>query len=199
MPGAAKSRSALKCRKLTRRDWPHIERLFGPRGACGGCWCMYWRVRSAGADWKNRSGDTNRRAFRRLIEAGRVHGCLAFAGREPVGWLSMGPKREFAYFGRSRSVPGSEDARDWCINCFYIPAPWRAQGVATALLATAVDIARESGARLIEGYPLVPKKAGAHAPAAFAWTGVPVLYERCRFERSPNPLGARVIYQRQLP
>jgi len=160
---------------------------------------MYWRVRSAGANWKNRLGDTNRRAFKRLIEAGRVHGCLAFAGREPVGWLSMGPKREFAYFERSRSIPGSEDARDWCVNCFYIPAAWRGEGVATALLATAVDIARESGARLIEGYPLVPKKAGTHAPAAFAWTGVPALYERCRFDQSPNPLGAKVIYQRQLP
>jgi GNAT superfamily N-acetyltransferase len=199
MHGAAKSRTALKCRKLTRRDWVHIETLFGPRGACGGCWCMLWRATSGGENWKRRSAETNKRAFRRLIEAGRVHGCLAFAGREPVGWLSMGPKREFPYFERSRSIPRSDDARDWCVNCFYIPARWRSKGVATALLAKAVDIARAGGARLIEGYPLVPKKAGAQAPAAFAWTGVPALYERCRFDLSANSLGARVIYQRQLP
>ncbi len=198
MPRSAEPRIALKCRKLTRRDWPHIERLFGPRGACGGCWCMFWRVRKAGAEWKKRVGDPNKRAFRRLVEAGRVRGCIAFAGREPVGWVSFGPKLEFAYFERSRSIPASDDARDWCVSCFYIPAAWRGNGVATELLAAAVDAARRAGARTIEGYPLVPRKAGEKAPAAFAWTGVPALYERCHFDRAPNPAAAKIIYRRVL-
>jgi GNAT superfamily N-acetyltransferase len=160
---------------------------------------MFWRVKSAGADWKRQLGDPNKRAFRRLVAAGRVRGCLAFSGREPVGWVSVGPKIEFPYFERSRSIPASADARDWCVSCFYIPAAWRSKGVATALLAAAVAMAGGRGARLIEGYPLVPKKAGEKAPAAFAWTGVPALYERCRFSQAPNPLAARIIYQRRLP
>jgi GNAT superfamily N-acetyltransferase len=160
---------------------------------------MFWRVTSTGADWKKQLGDPNKRAFRRLVEAGRVRGCLAFSGREPVGWVSVGPKLEFPYFERSRSIPASADAGDWCVSCFYIPAAWRGKGVATALLAAAVEIAGEHGARFIEGYPLVPKKAGEKAPAAFAWTGVPALYKRCRFVQAPNPLATKIIYQRRLP
>jgi GNAT superfamily N-acetyltransferase len=195
MPRSGETRTALKCRRLTRRDWPQIERLFGSRGACGGCWCMFWRVPGAMNQWTKQLGDSNKR---RLVEAGRVHGCLAFSGREPVGWVSVGPKREFLYFERSRSIPASDDARDWCVSCFYVPAAWRDQGVATALLAAAVELAHKCGARLIEGYPLVPKSVREKAPAAFAWTGVPALYERCQFDRAPNPLAAKIIYQRLL-
>ena len=198
MPRFGERQAAVKCRRVTRRDWHHIEKLFGPRCACGGCWCMFWRVKSAGAQWKKQLGDPNRRAFRRLVEAGRVRGCLAFFGRDPVGWVSVGPKREFAYFERSRSIPASDDTRDWCVSCFYIPAAWRGRGVATALLRAAVGLAGRSGARLIEGYPLVPTKPGHRAPAAFAWMGVPVLYKRCCFERAQSSLTGKVIYQRQL-
>jgi GNAT superfamily N-acetyltransferase len=159
---------------------------------------MLWRAPSGGSAWRKRLGDANKRAFRRLVESGRVHGCLAFAGREPVGWVSIGPKRDFPYFERSRSIPASADGRDWCITCFYVPAAWRDRGVATALLAAAVKLARGSGARSIEAYPLVPKRPDEKAPATFAWTGVPALYERCRFAPTPNPLASRLIYRRSL-
>jgi hypothetical protein len=29
---------------LTPERWHDLEQLFGTRGACGGCWCMWWRV-----------------------------------------------------------------------------------------------------------------------------------------------------------
>src|SRR5882672_5775081 len=188
----------IRCRALTRRDWPLIERLFGARGACGGCWCMFWRVPGAKTEWKKRLGARNKRAFRRLVKAGRVRGCLAFSGREPVGWVSIGPKLEFPYFERSRSIAASTNASEWCVSCFYVPAAWRGQGVARALLDAAVKVARKSGARSIEGYPLVPRKAGERAPAAFAWTGVPALYEQCEFARAQNPGGTKVIYRRAI-
>ncbi|HZF16995.1 MAG TPA: GNAT family N-acetyltransferase [Steroidobacteraceae bacterium] len=197
MPRAKKDLSPA-CRALTRRDWPHIETLFGERGACAGCWCMFWRVPGSRTQWQARLGERNKRAFRRLVEAGRVRGCLAFAGRDPIGWVSIGPKIEFPYFERSRSIPASADAREWCVTCFYVPARWRSKGVASSLLAAAVELAGKSGARLIEGYPLVPKHAHARAPAAFAWTGVPRLYEQCRFERAANPVAKKVIYRRRL-
>lgn len=185
------------CRPLTRRDWPHIETLFGERGACGGCWCMLWRVPGPKTDWQARLGERNKRAFRKLVEAGRVRGCLAFAARVPVGWISVGPKLEFPYFERSRSIAASNDSRDWCVSCFYIPARWRGKGVASALLTVAVELAARKGARSIEGYPLVPKP-GEKAPAAFAWTGVPALYEHCKFERTSNCAGKKVIFRRAI-
>ena len=42
----------LSFHPLTPERWDDFEALFGPRGACGGCWCMYWR-RSA-ADYERR-------------------------------------------------------------------------------------------------------------------------------------------------
>ena len=47
-----------------------LERLFGPRGACAGCWCMYPRLRHA--EFQRGQGAPNRRAFRRLVHAGPV-------------------------------------------------------------------------------------------------------------------------------
>ena len=32
---------------LTPDRWDDLEALFGPRGAYGGCWCMFWRVSRA--------------------------------------------------------------------------------------------------------------------------------------------------------
>ncbi len=33
----------IRIAPLTGENWPDLEALFGPRGAVGGCWCMYWR------------------------------------------------------------------------------------------------------------------------------------------------------------
>ena len=30
---------------LTPQRWADLERLFGANGACGGCWCMWWRLK----------------------------------------------------------------------------------------------------------------------------------------------------------
>jgi hypothetical protein len=36
--------SRVTCRPVTPARWPDLEQLFGERGACGGCWCMVWRL-----------------------------------------------------------------------------------------------------------------------------------------------------------
>ena len=33
----------LEFHPLTIERWGDFEKLFGPRGAYGGCWCMWWR------------------------------------------------------------------------------------------------------------------------------------------------------------
>ncbi len=191
----ASAGAALRVRPLTRADWPQIERLFGPRGACGGCWCMHWRVRGAKA-WLARMGVPNRRAFRRLVEGGGAQGVLAFAESEPVGWCAVGPKSDLEKLAASRVLETRGGERPWAVSCFYIPAAWRGRGVATALLRGAVDLARERGAELLEGYPVPPRKR--LVPAAFAWTGVPALFERTRFKPLANRAGMRPIYVRKL-
>ena len=51
-------------RALRPDDWPVIERLFGKQGACGGGWCMWWRVAASPKEWEKLKGGTNRAVCR---------------------------------------------------------------------------------------------------------------------------------------
>jgi hypothetical protein len=48
--------------------WPEFARLFGAKGACAGCWCMYWRQR--GAQWKERTNVRNKNKLQRIVKKG---------------------------------------------------------------------------------------------------------------------------------
>ena len=37
--------SDLEVYPLTPERWADLEELFGENGACGGCWCMWWRLK----------------------------------------------------------------------------------------------------------------------------------------------------------
>ena len=175
----------------------HIETLFGKNGACGGCWCMWWRVPRGGKLWEQSKGTKNKRAFKRLVTSGRVHGCLAFAGAKPVGWCCVGPRADFPRLERTRALKTNWDEHTWSVVCFYIPAGWRHHGVATSLLKEAVKLARDRGAKTLEAYPVRPKPGSTdEIPAAFAWTGVPSLFEKQRFRNVTPPGNTRDIYCR---
>jgi hypothetical protein len=47
---------------LTNKNWDHFQELFGKRGACGGCWCMLWRL--APKQFRQQKGEGNRRAMK---------------------------------------------------------------------------------------------------------------------------------------
>lgn len=191
MPAA---RPELTCAAITPRDWPALERLFGARGACGGCWCMLWRARYGGARFEADKGEVNRRRFRELVLNETAHGCLAWRDEEAVGWVSVGPRESFPYFERSRALAPLPAAHVWSVTCFFVRAGERGRGVASALLASAVELARVRGARIVEGYPIAVR-GGARAAAAFAWTGVPALFERAGFRPIEHPSG-RVVYRK---
>jgi predicted GNAT family acetyltransferase len=194
------SRGALAVRELTPDDWPVVSALFGHNGACGGCWCMYWRLPRGGSLWEEQKGAKNQRAFRRLVEAGEVHGVLAFDGEVPVGWCCIGPRGTFPRIERTRALATLPwDERTWSVTCFYVPARQRGRGVASALLAAAVKAARARGAKVLEGYPVVSSKGkGAEIPAAFAWTGVPEVFARAGFRDESEPGATRPVWRKRF-
>jgi GNAT superfamily N-acetyltransferase len=186
-------------RPLSPKDWPVIERLFGDNGACGGCWCMWWRVPQGGKTWEVAKGEKNRAAFRRLVKAGKVHGVLAFVQEEPVGWCCFGPRSTFPRIQRVRALQRDTPDTTWSVVCFYIPSRWRGKGVATKLVKAATERAFALGAKEVEGFPVVPKKAPDKIPAAFAWTGVPALFEAAGYEEMDRPNASRPIYLGRKP
>lgn len=159
---------------------------------------MWWRVPKGGAAWERAKGEVNRRAFRTLVESGAARGVLAFESAEPVGWCCVGARSEFPRAERVKAIKSDWDAATWSVTCFFIPARARGRGVARALLAAAIEMARKGGARTLEGYPVrATGNSRALIPAAFAWTGVVRMFEGAGFERA-GPRGARELWTRRL-
>jgi len=181
----------IRIRAITKDDWPLIERLFGDRGACGGCWCMWPRLPQGGKLWEQSKGETNRRSFRRLVRARKVHAVIALAGDAPVGWCCFGPREDFPRLDRIKAIPPSPTGA-WSIVCFYIQPGERQQGLATRLAAAATQAALAAGAKSVEGYP-VESKAGA-VSASFAWMGLPGVFEANGYEELPKPAAARRLF-----
>lgn len=183
----------LVTRPLRADDWPLIEALFGANGACGGCWCMWWRVPMGGKTWDAAKGAPNRAAFRALVESGEASGVLALAGDVPVGWCAIGPRAAFPRIERSKPLARDWIPSTWSLNCLFVPARWRGRGVARALVAAAITLARDAGANEIEAYPqsVAP---GERQAGAFVWTGVPSLFLGSGFQPVHAPPRGRGLY-----
>lgn len=190
----------LVFRPLTRECWPDFEALFGPKGACGGCWCMYWRL--ARKDFTAGKHDGNRRAMKALVRRGEEPGILAYAraedGRErAVGWCALAPREDYPVLARSRVMRSIDERPVWSVSCLFVERSHRGRGVATALLRAAAEHARAHGASCLEGYPVEPRDERP-VPAAFAWTGVPAAFERAGFREVARHAPARPIMRREL-
>jgi len=161
---------------LTPDRWPDLETLFGPRGATGGCWCMWWRLKRS--EFDALKGDGNRAAFWSVVESGPPPGVLAYAGDQPVGWCAIAPRDRYPGLARSRILKPVDDQPVWSVTCFFVAKGWRRRGLAVRLLGAAVAFARENGAQIVEGYPVDPRQ---DMPAAFAWIGTASTFRQAGF------------------
>lgn len=162
---------------LTPDRWPGLERLFGPQGAYGGCWCMFWKLK--GTDFGRLRGEGTRQALKALVDAGEVPGLLAYLDGEPAGWCAVAPREAYPRLERSRTLGRVDDAPVWSVVCFYVARPHRRAGVMARLLGAAVEHAAARGARIVEGYPVDP--GDARIPSSAAYTGVAGAFRRAGF------------------
>ncbi len=187
-------------RPATRSDMPSVAALFGAKGACAGCWCMYWgRLR---AEWDASRGDPNRRALEKEMRAGHTHALLAFAGDEPIGWCRVGPRASFPRLGKSRKLKRTlaTDDATWSVVCFFVRRDWRGKGVGRALLKAAAVYAFAHGAAIVEGFPVRPAPSDKRLPDVFAWTGTRSLFEKAGFSPAPDSVDAgRPVFVRTAP
>ena len=175
--GQQKSLAELEFHPLTPDRWSDFEQLFGERGACGGCWCMWWRLK--GSEFEQQKGEGNRRAIKAIVDSGEVPGILAYAEDGPVGWCSVAPRDHFSRLGRSRILKPIDDKPVWSIACFFVEKGFRNRGLSVQLIVAAVEYAERHGARVVEGYPVEPKKD--RMSPTFVWTGLASAFKKAGF------------------
>jgi GNAT superfamily N-acetyltransferase len=178
----------LKFQPLTPERWPDVVRLFGSNGACGGCWCMWWKRSSE--DFRNKKGASNRRSFKAIVERGDVPGFLAYEGEHPVAWCAVEPRERYSGLARSRSLAPVDDAPVWSITCLFVRAGYRRAGLSLAMLEHAKGFVAARGGHLIEGYP---KDSRSFPGANSMWTGAASTFRRAGFSEVARRTPTRPI------
>jgi GNAT superfamily N-acetyltransferase len=176
---------------LTADRWGDFERLFGPRGACAGCWCMFWKLPQK--NFNALVGEGTHKQQQMLVEAGATPGLLAYDQDAAVGWCAVEPRSAYPRLARSHVLKPVDDEPVWSITCFFIDKKYRGQGATVALLKAAIGHVRERGGRILEGYPVEPKKG--KLPAAFAYTGLASAFRRAGFTEVARNSDTRPIYR----
>ena len=176
---------------VTPARWDDLAQLFGPRGACAGCWCMFMRLPHA--EFRRGNGEGNRRALRALV-ARRPPGLLAYAGREPVGWIAVAPREEYRRLENSRVLAPVEGDRVWASPCFFVKSGHRGGGLSRALLEAATAFAERHGAGALEGYPNV--NTAQRQAAAFVWSGFESTFRSAGFTEVARRSPSRPILRR---
>ena len=169
--------SDLEFYPLTVKRWTDFEKLFGKSGACGGCWCMWWRLKRS--EFERQKGEENRKAIKRIVDSGEVPGILAYANGQPVAWCSVAPREAYPTLERSRILKRVDEKPVWSIVCFFTAKPFRGKGITLKLLRAAIKCVDKHGGKIVEGYPVEPK--GRRMSDAFAYTGLASTFRKAGF------------------
>ena len=195
----AESSPRIDVRPLTRDRWADLVDLFERPGAsiARGCYCMYYR--RSGEHLPTRGitrSQANKRDLEALVDRGLVPGLLAYDDGRPVGWVSLGPREDYAKLARSPVMKAVDDKPVWSIVCFFVDANARHRGVAEALLAGALAWARKNRVKLLEAYPW--DKAAKKSDDSL-WFGTKPMFDRAGFVEVARRKPARPVMRKAMP
>ena len=192
--GGGASESKVVVRPVTSERWDDLVALFGPRGACAGCWCMYFR--QSRSEFERKKGARNRQALRRLVGGGAEPGLLAYVDGAPAGWIALAPREDYPLLSRSRILQPVDEKPVWSVVCFFVARAYRGRGLTVALLRKAAAYARRRGARRLEGYPVDPIKG--KMPDTFAYYGLAAAFRQAGFREVARRSATRPIMRLEL-
>lgn len=185
---------SLSFHPLTQKLWRDFELLFGENGACGGCWCMFWKLR--GKDFNRNTGDMARQMQKSIVDSKIVPGLLAYSEGYPVGWIAVEPRGAYPKLAHSRVLKPIDDQEVWSITCLFVEKKHRRKGIAVELLKAAIEHVRDCNGRIVEGYPVDSKK---DQPAPFIFTGTASAYVKAGFKEVARNSPTRPIFRLILP
>jgi GNAT superfamily N-acetyltransferase len=183
---------------VTADRWDDVVAVFDGPGDPGRCWCQ-WFFRGASAT--RTDPEPNRAALRAQVEVAPP-GVVGYLDGEPAGWCAVAPRPGYTRLTRSpllRGLPDPplDDPSVWSVTCFVVRRPARRRGLSSVLMAGAVDLAREGGATLVEGYPVDPA-VRRPAGAAELFHGVLSVFLAAGFAEVARPQPARPVVRLHL-
>lgn len=180
----------LSFHPLTQNLWHDFELLFGDSGACGGCWCMYWKLR--GRAYDDNVGESARQMQKAIVDARTAPGLVAYSQGYPVGWIAVEPRSAYPKLAHSRILK-PVDAQDvWSVTCFYVEKKRRRNNITVELLKAGIQHVKNHGGKILEGYPVDAK---ANSPAPFIFTGTASAFKRAGFKEVARNAPTRPIFR----
>ena len=138
---------------------------------------MLWRLKRK--EFDQQKGEGNRLAMKAIVDSGEIPGILAYSQKQPVAWCAVAPREIYPALERSRILKKIDEQFVWSISCFFIDKRYRKQGLSIQLLKAAVDYVKKKGGKIIEGYPVEPKKD--KTADVFVWTGLASAFKKANF------------------
>lgn len=189
----------LQIAPLTPDRWDDLVELFERPGAsiARGCWCMFYRETGRTEAAKGLSvRETRKRALKALVDRGGMPpGLIGYRDGRPIGWISLGPRADYARLARSPVMKPVDEADVWSIVCFFVDARERGQGVSEALLQAALGWARTQGVKLVEAYPVDRARRGADDSM---WFGAKSMYDAAGFREVARRKPTRPVVRKAL-
>ena len=185
---------------LTKDKWQDFENLFGAKGACGGCWCMFFLL--PGKEFYEGKGELlHQLMHKKVCNNQEVPGLIAYHDNEPAGWIALGPREQYLRLQNSRILKPVDEESVWSIVCFFVGKKYRKMGVNLFLIKSAIQYAGENGIKILEAYPVEPK--GDKVPDVFAYTGFQSTFQKAGFvevaRRSPTRPIMRYFIDESIP
>lgn len=172
----------LHVKPLTSDTFGDLETLFAKKGCsfARDCWCMGYRLSGKVVLPEGQSlKDYRKQLIKERANQTPAPGLIGYdADDNPVGWVTFGPREEFARLAKSPVMKPVDDKQVWSILCFVVPSPDRGQGVAARMLDHAIAFAREQGAAAVEAYPLDKPE---RSQPQFLWHGAQSMFVKAGF------------------
>lgn len=184
----------LSFHPLTQKLWHDFELLFGDNGACGGCWCMHWKLR--GKAFSENKGDGNRQQQKSIVDAKKIPGLLAYSEGYPIGWIAIEPRSEYPKLAHSKVLKQIDNEEVWSITCLFIEKKHRRKGITVELIKAAVGHAKKYGAKIVESYPVETK---AKQSPAFIFTGTTSSFKNAGFKEVARNSPTHPIFRYTIP
>ena len=191
--------ATITTEKATITRWDDVQHSLTGGGDGRSCQCIWPVVRRK--VWDSTTVDERRDMLHDEIAAGPAPGLVAYVDGEAAGWIRVGPRTVQQRILHTRAITAAtehplDDDTVWAVTCFVVRREHRGKGLNATLLASALDYARESGARVIEAYP-VDTSTGSHRSNDL-YHGTLSTFLSAGFERGGTLTAGRVLVTRGL-